>query len=80
LAVNFGYFWVTGWLHRLFFGRIIGQCAMAVAVGGTVAVARLCLAMSRQWAAEPSWVHRMGRVIGVIAIAVALVAFARFGI
>jgi hypothetical protein len=80
LAVTFGYFWVTGWLHRLFFGRIIDQCAIAVAVGGTVAVAWLLLAMSRQWAAEPSWVDRMGRLIGAAAIAVGLLAFTQFGI
>jgi hypothetical protein len=80
LAVTFGYFWVTGWLHRLFFARIIDQCAIAVAVGGTVAVAWCFLAMSRQWAAEPSWVDRMGRVIGAAAIAVGLLAFTQFGI
>ncbi len=80
LAVTFGYFWVTGWLHRLFFGRIIDQCATAVAVGLTVAVAWLILALCRQWAAEPGWVDRMGRLIGAAAIAVGLLAFAQFGI
>jgi hypothetical protein len=80
LAVSLGYFWVTGWLHRIFFGRIIDQCAIAVAVGGTVAVAWLFLAMSRQWVAEPSWVDRMGRLIGAAAIAAGLLAFTQFGI
>jgi len=80
LAVTFGYFWVTGWLHRLFFGRINFQLGTAVAVGGTVAVAWAFLAVSRQWETEPSWVDRMGRLIGATAIAVGLLAFTQFGI
>jgi hypothetical protein len=80
LAVTFGYFWVTGWLHVLFFGRIIDQCALAVSVGGTVAVSWLFLMVSRLWTAEPSWVDRLGRLIGALAIAVALLAFTQFGI
>ncbi len=80
LAVTFGYFWVKGWLHFIFFGRIIDECAVAVAVGGTVAVAWLFLGASRLWAAEPSWVDRMGRLIGGTAIAVALLALSQFGI
>jgi len=80
LAVTFGYFWVTGWLHRLFFGRINFHCGTAVAVGATVAVAWALLALSRRWETEPSWVDRMGRLIGAVAIAVALLAFTQFGI
>jgi hypothetical protein len=80
LAVTFGYFWVTGWLHYFFFGRIIDQCATAIAVGGTVAVAWLLLAMSGLWAAERALVDRMGRLIGAAAIAVGLLAFSQFGI
>jgi hypothetical protein len=80
LAVTFGYFWVTGWLHRLYFGRIGFHTGPAVAVGGTVIVAWAILALSRQWESEPSWVDRMGRLIGATAIVVAIVAYAKFGI
>jgi hypothetical protein len=46
LAVPLGLIWVTGWLHRLFFGRIIDGTVTAIAVGGTVALAWTCLACS----------------------------------
>jgi hypothetical protein len=78
--VTFGFFWVTGWLHRLFFGTINFQCATAVAIGGTVAVAWTVLALSRNWESEASWVDRLGRVIGVSAIAVGLLTYAEFGL
>ncbi len=80
LAVMFGGIWVSGWLHRLFFGRISLQTGTAIAAGGTVAVAWAFLALSRKWQTEPSWVDRMGRLIGVMAIAVRLLAFMKFGI
>jgi hypothetical protein len=80
LAVTFGYFWVRGWLHRLFFGRINFECGTAVAVGATVALAWALLALSRRWETEPSWVDRMGRLIGAAAIAAGLLAFTQFGI
>lgn len=79
LAVTFGYFWVTGWLHRLYNGRINFHTGTAIAVGGTVSLAWAFLAVSRQWESEPSWLDRMGRFIGATAIAVAVFAFMRFG-
>jgi hypothetical protein len=45
-----------------------------------VALSWIFLAASRLWAAEPSWVDRMGRLIGAGAIAVALLALTQFGI
>jgi hypothetical protein len=80
LAVILGYIWVTGWLHRLFFGRIIDGTVTAIAVGGTVALAWTCLALSRRWESEPSWVDRMGRLLGATAIAVGMLAYSVFGI
>jgi hypothetical protein len=80
LAMTFGLIWVTGWLHRLFFGRIVDGTATAIAVGGTVALAWVCLALCRRWEAEPSWVDRMGRFLGAMAIAVGMLAFSVFGI
>ena len=70
LAVTFGFFWVTGWLHRLFFGRINDRTATAIAVGGTVALSWACLALTRKWRDEQSWVDRTGRMLGAAAIAV----------
>jgi hypothetical protein len=80
LAVPLGLIWVTGWLHRLFFGRIVDGTATAIAVGGTVALAWVCLALCRKWEAEPSWLDRMGRFLGATAIAVGMLAFSVFGI
>jgi hypothetical protein len=80
LAVAFGYLWVVGWLHLLFFSRLKDRCVPAVAVGATVTVAWLILAVSRQWSAEASWVDRLGRLIGVVAIAVGLLTFIQFGV
>jgi hypothetical protein len=80
LAVTFGLIWVTGWLHLLFFGRINDGTVTAIAVGGTVALAWTCLALGRWWQAEPSWVDRMGRLLGALAIAVGAIAYSVFGI
>ena len=80
LAIPFGVIWVTGWLHRLFFGRIVDGTVTAIAVGGTVAIAWTCLALGRRWEAEPNWVDRMGRLLGASAIAVAMLAYSVFGI
>jgi hypothetical protein len=80
LAVTFGLIWVTGWLHFLFFGRINDGTVTAIAVGVTVALAWTCLALSRQWKAEPSWVDRMGRLLGAMAIAIGILAYSLFGI
>jgi hypothetical protein len=80
LAVAFGYLWVAGWLHLLFFGRLRDGCIPAIAVGATVAIAWFALAASRKWTAEPTWVDRLGRLIGVAATAVGLLTFVEFGI
>jgi hypothetical protein len=80
LAVTLGLIWVTGWLHRLFFGRLIDGTVTPIAVGGTVALAWAGLALGRRWEAEPSWVDRMGRLLGAMAIAVAMIACSVFGI
>lgn len=79
LAVTIGYLWVFGWLDRLFPGTFHFRIGTAVAVGGTVAVAWALLALSRSWQAEPSWVDRMGRLIGAAAIAVAVLVIMLFG-
>ena len=39
LAIVFGLFWVTGWMHRLFFGKFHDATLTAVSVGGAVALA-----------------------------------------
>jgi hypothetical protein len=80
LAVTFGLIWVRGWLHRLFFGRVVDGTATAIAVGGTVALAWAGLALARRWEAEPTWVDRMGRLLGAMAIAVGIMAFSLFGL
>ena len=64
LAVTFGLILVAGWMHFLFFGRLIDGTVTPIAVGGTVALAWTCLALVRRWEAEPSWVDRMGRLLG----------------
>ena len=80
LAILFGQFWVTGWLHRLYFGRLYDAMVTAIAVGGTVAVAWAVLALSRRWEAEPGWVDRIGRLLGAAAIVIGALCFALYGI
>ncbi|MFO0888604.1 MAG: hypothetical protein U0790_05580 [Isosphaeraceae bacterium] len=80
LAFVFGVVWVTGWLHRLFLGKFNYWTANSVAAGCAVAVAWALLALSRKWEAEPSWVDRLGRVLGAVAIANGLLVVAWFGI
>jgi hypothetical protein len=80
LAVVFGLLWVTGWLHRTYFGRIKYVTTTAIAVGATVVVAWAFLALSRKWEAEPSWVDCTGRLIGVAAITIGLLSLTVFGI
>jgi hypothetical protein len=72
LAVVFGLFWVTGFIHILFPDWIDSLTGPAVTVGGTVAVAWCILAISRQWDAEPGWVDRMGRLLGAAAVGTGL--------
>ncbi len=80
LAIIFGQFWLTGWLHRLYFGRLTDATVTGVVVGAMVAVAWAALILSRQWKTEPGWIDRMGRVLGASAIAVGAISFALAGI
>jgi hypothetical protein len=80
LGVIFGFVWVRGWLHRLFFGRFNDESVSAMAVGTTVAIAWAALALSRRWQAEPTWIDGMGRSLGVLAIAIGLFALIQYGI
>jgi hypothetical protein len=45
-----------------------------------VALAWTCLAAGRKWETEPSWLDRMGRLLGAMAITVGVLAFSVFGI
>jgi hypothetical protein len=80
LAVAFGLIFVVGWMHLLFFGRLIDGTVTPIAVGGTVALAWTFLALFRRWEVEPSWVDRMGRLLGATAIVVGAIAFLVFGL
>ncbi len=80
LGVILGFVWVTGWLHRLFFGRFNIEPVTAMAVGGSVALAWAFLALSRKWESEPTWVDGMGRLLGAAAIAIGLFALIVYGI
>lgn len=80
LAVAFGLIWVTGWLHRLHFVQYTTGTLSTIAVGGTVAFAWACLALSRKWEAERSWIDRLGRFLGATAITVGLIALLKYGI
>jgi hypothetical protein len=80
LAVVFGFVWVTGWLHRLFFGRLTDAIVPAIAAGATVALAWAGLALTRSWESERSWVDRLGRLLGATAIATGAAAVSLFGI
>jgi hypothetical protein len=79
LAVAVGSGLVSGWIHHLFIG-LNPRTVTPIAVGVTVALAWAGLALSRRWEAEPSWIDRMGRLIGVAAIAVGLISFVKFGV
>jgi hypothetical protein len=72
LAMVFGLFWGTGCLLALFPDRFDSMTAVPVAVGGAVVAGWSMLALSRQWKPERGWVDRVGRVLGCIAIATAL--------
>lgn len=80
MAVTIGLILVAGWMHVLFFGRLIDGTVTPIAVGGTVALAWTCLALVRRWEAEPSWLDRMGRFIGATAIGIGVIAFLAFGL
>ena len=80
LAVTFGLIFVTGWMHLLFFGRLIDGSVTPIAVGGTVAVAWTCLTLARMWEAERSWVDWVGQILGATAIVVGLIALLAIGL
>ncbi|SIO38716.1 hypothetical protein SAMN05444166_4289 [Singulisphaera sp. GP187] len=68
IAVLFGGLWIVGFLDYLFYPTIDNRLAVCLGTGGTVTVAWAVLALSRQWQAEPGWIDRMGRGLGVAAI------------
>lgn len=80
LAVVAGSVIVSGWLHFFFFGRIIDGTVRTIAAGSTVALAWAGMALARQWKAEPSWIDRLGRFLGMTAISAGLLAFVKWGI
>jgi|GEM_PF-3248455 len=80
LAMVFGLFWVTGALLVLFPGKVDSMTAAPTAVGGTVAVAWVVLALSRRWRPEAGWVDRMGRLLGCASIVTALIGHMVFWI
>jgi hypothetical protein len=80
LAGAFSVVVVLGWLHRLYFGRLVEATVAPVAVGATVALAWTCLALRCTWAAEPTWLDRLGRFLGAAAITNGLIALWLYGI
>lgn len=77
LAIVFGLIWVPGYLDAFFhYFKDHTQLTVFVAVGGTVAVAWVVLALSRRARQEPGWIDRAGRALGATAIALALAFFA----
>ncbi len=80
LAIIFGQVWVTGWLHRLFFGRLNDPTVTAIAVGGTVALGWALLGLSRKREAESGWIDRLGRLLGVSAIVTGALVYTLYGI
>lgn len=80
LSVIAGSVIVSGWLHLLFFGRIIDGTVKTISAGGTVALAWAGMALTKRWNPEHSWMDRLGRLVGVAAILAAVLAFWNFGI
>jgi hypothetical protein len=68
VAAVFGLFWVTGWLHILFADRITSESGAAIAAGGTVALAWIVLSLSGWGIAEPGWIDRLGRLLGIASV------------
>jgi hypothetical protein len=73
LAMVFGLFWGTGCLLTAFPERVDPMTAAPAAIGGSVGAAWLILALGRRWDPEPGWIDRLGRILGCIAIATALI-------
>ncbi len=80
LAIVFGQFWLTGWLHILYFGKLKDATVTGIVVAATVTVSWAVLALSRQWKSEPSWIDRIGRLLGASAIALGALSFVLGGI
>ena len=80
LAIVFGFFWLTGFMHILLPDRIDSFTAPWIVVGGTVAAAWVVLALIRRWRAEPGWLDRMGRMLGAMAIGAALLGLVMYRI
>ena len=80
LAAALGLTLVVGWLHRIFFGRLVDGMVNPITVGGMVALAWICLALSKKWEPEASWIDRFGRLMGAAMIAAGTVAFLMFGL
>jgi hypothetical protein len=80
LAIVAGAVLVAGWLHFLFFGRLVDGTVRLISAGGTVEVAWAGIVLGRMWKPEPSWIDRMGRALGVAAILAAFLAFFQFGL
>jgi hypothetical protein len=68
VAAVFGLFWVTGSLHISFGDRLRSETGAAIAAGGTVALAWIVLSFSGWGRAEPGWIDRLGRLIGIASI------------
>jgi hypothetical protein len=80
LAMVSGLFWVTGYLYILFPYSVRAETAAAVAVGGTVASVWGLSALTGNWRAEPGWIDRAGRFLGVMAIGIGLIGLVLFKI
>ena len=80
ISIVLGAIWVTGWLHHLFVARFNYYTLSSVAVGCTVTLSWALLAASGRWEAERSWIDRMGRVLGVIAVGNGVLAYVICGI
>ena len=72
LAMILGLFWGTGALLTLFPDFFDSWSAAPSAIGGAVALAWVALALSRRWQAEPGWIDQVGRMLGWIAIGLAV--------
>ncbi len=80
LAIAFGLIWVTGLVHILLPDRLDAFAGPWIVVGSTVTVAWSLLASLRRWTAEPGWVDRLGRALGVMAIGTALLGWMMYRI
>jgi hypothetical protein len=80
LAMVFGLFWVTGFLHYLLPGKIPGEIAAAIAVGATVAIVWVAVALCGGWEVERGWIDGLGRLLGAAAIGTGVLGLVVFKI